>query len=580
MGVVGARQSLAGDFSGHIRRRLRLANEHAGHADGETDQTEPYVCEGCRRTVSAVEQPWWRDAVCYEIYVRSFADGDGDGVGDLPGIRSRLPYLAGLGVDALWLTPFYPSPLADGGYDVADYRGVHPLFGNLTDLETLVREAHELGLRVLIDLVPNHSSTEHPWFRAALAGGPGAQERERYIFRPGRGPSGQYPPNNWTSVFGGPAWTRVTEPDGRPGEWYLHLFAPEQADLNWRDDDVRRDFAQVLRHWLDLGVDGFRVDVAMGLVKEWGLPDAPDEIQHPSFDGYVGPSPIWGQPEVHEIYREWRQILDSYPGERIAVAEAWAEGPKDLARYVRPDELHQAFNFAWQLAPWSAAAFRRVIEESLHATSLVGAPTTWVLSSHDAARHRTRYGDGCRGLARARAAALTTLALPGCTYLYQGEELGLPEVTDLPEAALQDPIWERSGYTDRGRDGCRVPIPWTGAEPPFGFTDDGVQPWLPMPRPWAPLTVAAQSGDPDSTLEFYRTALRMRRELPALGNGSLDWLDTPPDTLGFTREPSFACLLNCGEAPVKLPGGSTVLLSSGALDGNLLPPDTAAWLHT
>lgn len=534
--------------------------------------------------------PWWRDAVFYEIYIRSFADGNGDGVGDLLGVRSRLQYLCDLGVDAIWLTPFYTSPMADHGYDVADYRAVDPLFGDLAQIDALLAAARERGLRVIVDLVPNHTSDQHEWFREALAAGPRSPERERYMFRPGRGASGELPPNNWTSRFGGPAWERVTEPDGQPGEWYLHLFAPEQPDLNWRNPEVVEEFDDVLRFWLDRGVDGFRIDVAHGLFKEPGLPDTENGL-HPSMLGYVGPSPMWNQPEVHGVYRRWRRILDSYDDSRMAVAEAWAQDSEDLARYVRPDELNQAFNFAFLQAPWSAAALRDVVNESIQATAGVGAATTWVLSNHDVARHVTRYGDGELGRRRARAALLFMLALPGSVYLYQGEELGLPEVADLPEEALADPIWERSGHTERGRDGCRVPLPWSGTQPPYGFTSEDVQPWLPMPECWSTLTVAAQSEDPDSMLSLYRTALRARKDHPALGNGTLHWLEAcrdgwsggesgtqGPHALAFAREPGLVCAINCGDTPVALPEHQGMLLASEHLDNDKLPPNTAVWL--
>ncbi|WP_327413627.1 alpha-amylase family glycosyl hydrolase [Streptomyces sp. NBC_01233] len=401
---------------------------------------------------------WWRDAVIYQVYVRSFADSDGDGVGDLRGVRSRLPHLARLGVDAVWLTPFYVSPQADGGYDVVDYRAVDPLFGDLSDADELVRAAHEQGLRVIVDVVPNHTSAQHPWFRAALAGDPAA--RARYLFRPGRGADGSEPPNDWESIFGGPAWTRVAAPAGdggtsQPeagGEWYLHLFAPEQPDLDWDHPEVAAEFASVLRFWLDLGVDGFRVDVAHGMVKAAGLPDIGRGAQATLIG--TEPLPFFDQDGVHEIHRGWRRLLDSYEGDRIGVAEAWAPTSERLALYVRPDELHQAFNFRFLNCPWDPAAMRTVIDESLAATTSVGAPTTWVLSNHDVVRHVTRYGGGARGLARARAAALLMLALPGSAYLYQGEELGLPEVLDLPDESRRDPAFRR---------GRRRQIP--GAEP-------------------------------------------------------------------------------------------------------------------
>ncbi|KUJ70554.1 alpha-glucosidase, partial [Streptomyces albus subsp. albus] len=364
---------------------------------------------------------WWRDAVIYQVYVRSFADSDGDGIGDLRGARARLPHLARLGVDAVWLTPFYASPQADGGYDVADYRAVDPLFGDLQDADDLVRAAHGLGLRVIVDVVPNHTSDRHPWFTEALADRPGGPARARYHFQPGRGPGGTLPPNDWESVFGGPAWTRVPGPDGSPGgtppgfaggtptrsktggEWYLHLFAPEQPDLNWDCPEVAEEFASVLRFWLDLGVDGFRVDVAHGMVKAAGLPDIGVREQAKLIGAQV--LPFFDQDGVHEIHRSWRRLLDSYPGQRIGVAEAWAPSPERLALYVRPDELHQAFNFQFLRCPWDAAAMRAVIDESLAATTSVGAPTTWVLSNHDVVRHATRYAEDSpeQGLRRARA---------------------------------------------------------------------------------------------------------------------------------------------------------------------------------
>ncbi|MEU6315343.1 alpha-amylase family glycosyl hydrolase [Streptomyces sp. NPDC047014] len=807
---------------------------------------------------------WWRDAVIYQVYVRSFADSDGDGIGDLRGVRSRLPHLARLGVDAVWLTPFYVSPQADGGYDVADYRAVDPLFGDLADAEELVRAAHALGLRVIVDVVPNHTSERHPWFLAALAGEPGA--RERYLFRRGRGADGALPPNDWESIFGGPAWTRVAD-----GDWYLHLFAPEQPDLDWTCPEVAAEFDSVLRFWLDLGVDGFRIDVAHGMVKAEGLPDIGRGAQATLIGSE--PLPFFDQDGVHEIHRAWRRLLDSYEGARIGVAEAWAPTSERLALYVRPDELHQAFNFRFLTCPWAPDAIRTVIDESLSATTSVGAPTTWVLSNHDVVRHVTRYGDGPQGLSRARAAALLMLALPGSAYLYQGEELGLPEVLDLPPTTRQDPAFRRGrrgpsepkartettpsprpeaeptpeaqpttppsprpapeangprpnpaipepepaaapgprpapeangralasagrapephpapevdtrrdgapswpeggqaagqapgpriapeadspstattgplpgtapeaepapwphptpeadgralatagrqpgagpeatpgprpapeahgqapaatgpeaglclaepelvpaahltpayepaarteacatapapgtpllsitvstypapegglntsprpaaeaegghaagrapapeartprpevGVTGRGvdhphaapeadgqdgmRDGCRVPLPWEGGEPPYGFGAGGS--WLPQPAGWAALSVAAQTGDPHSTLELYRAALELRRALPGLGAPEagnpadprgMHWEPAPDGVLLFTR-PGFACTVNTRPEPVELPAPGRPVLSSAPVetDGRTvrLPADSCTW---
>ncbi|MGN9845370.1 glycoside hydrolase family 13 protein [Nonomuraea sp. H19] len=496
--------------------------------------------------------PWWRDAVVYEIYVRSFADASGDGVGDLAGVRDRLPYLRRLGVDAIWLTPFYPSPMADHGYDVADYRGVDQLFGTLDDFDALVADAHEHGLRVLVDIVPNHSSAEHPWFQAALRG----EGRDRYIFREEI--------NNWQSTFGGPAWTQVAD-----GQYYLHLFAPGQPDFNWRNPEVHREFLDILRFWLDRGVDGFRIDVAMGLYKAHGLPDVADQ-------SFMSVSPVWGQPEVHGVYRDWRRLLNSYQGERMAVGEVWTDSPQDLALYVRPDELHQSFNFAWLQAPWSPTAFKKVIDDTLASVPFA----TWVLSNHDVVRHRTRYGtaDPGTGLARANAALLTMLALPGSAYLYQGEELGLPEVTDLPAEARQDPVFFQSEGKLPGRDGCRVPIPWTVDPPSYGFSPGGGAPWLPQPETFAELSVEKQEGDSGSTLEFYRKALICRRDLVRSIPYTLEWLESPEGAIFFTRGP-LVCAINCGTGPVRLPEHDSVLLASGPLKRGLLPPDTAVWLR-
>ncbi len=533
---------------------------------------------------------WWRSAVIYQVYLRSFADGTGDGIGDIAGIRDRLPYLASLGVDALWINPWYPSPMADGGYDVADYRAVEPLFGSLDDATALIREAHEHGLRVLLDLVPNHTSDQHTWFQQALASPAGSAARARYLFRDGQGPDGAEPPNDWRSVFGGRAWTR--EP-GPAGQWFLHLFAPEQPDLDWTNDEVRQDVEQTLRFWFDRDVDGFRIDVAHGLVKAPGLPD----VGAPT-GGFMtdrgGDHPHWDRDEVHEVYRSWRAVADSYDPPRVFVAEAWVPQPARLAAYVRADELHTAFNFDFLVAPWWAPALRRAIDGTLRDHEAVGAPATWVLANHDVAREVSRYArpqsdqplrslqdlvgspkDLELGRRRAAAAALLMLALPGGAYVYQGQELGLEEVEDLPDEVLADPTWERSRHHDRGRDGCRVPLPWSGQQPPYGF---GGEAWLPQPLHWADLTVAAQDGRSGSFLELYRTALRVRRATPALGDGTLAWVDSGADVLHFRRSPGFACVVNLGGVPVPLPDGE-LLLASGPLDAHgALPADTAAWV--
>lgn len=531
---------------------------------------------------------WWRSAAIYQVYPRSFADGNGDGVGDVAGIRARLSHLHDLGVDAIWFSPWYASPMADAGYDVADYRDIDPIFGTLAEVEDLIAEAHALGLRVIVDIVPNHCSDQHAWFRAAVAAGPGSPERARFHFRPGLGPAGELPPNDWQSNFGGPGWTRV--PDG---EWYFHMFAPEQPDLNWANPEVVEEFDDILRFWLDRGVDGFRIDVAHGLVKADGLPDI---ASLPAGSG----KPYEDQAGVHEIYRRWRRIADSYTTadptrERVFVGEIVGPGPEGFARYLRPDELHSAFNFDFLFCPWESDRLRAVIDATNASHALVGAPPTWVLSNHDTTRHVTRlgragdtgfsFGDRREGVPtdlelgtrRARAAALLSMALPGGVYVYQGDELGLWEVEDLDDDLRQDPIWERSGHVERGRDGCRVPLPWSGHQPPFGFSGDladAADPWLPQPGGWKDLTVEAEAGDPASMLSLYRAALRIRR---GLADAPMTWLEAPETVLAFARG-GLLCAVNLGDDPVPLVAHAGVLLASGPLAGGLLPPDTAVWL--
>ncbi len=537
---------------------------------------------------------WYRSAVTYQLYLRSFADSDGDGLGDIGGIRSRLPYLTALGVDAVWVNPWYPSPQADGGYDVADYRDVHPPFGDLAQARALIGEAHAAGLKVLLDIVPNHTSDEHPWFRAARAAAPGSAERARYIFRPGTGENGELPPNDWQSVFGGSAWQRV----GASGEWYLHLFDPKQPDLNWDNPQVRAEFESVLRFWFDLGADGFRIDVAHGLIKDPELPSLNLTDQQLLGRVRTADHPYWDRPGVLEVWQEWRKVGDSYDPPKVFVAEAWVQSSARLAEYLRPERLHTAFDFELMRSRWHAKELRDTARASLEAHDSVGAPVMWTLSNHDVTRHVTRLGrpqrrsadedqhawpegetDLLLGTRRARAAILYVLALPGGVYLYQGEELGLPEVEDLPEELLQDPTWERSGHTQRGRDGCRVPIPWTRSGPSFGFGDAAG--WLPQPAGWGDLSVEAEDADHGSMLSLYRAALRLRRELPQLGagGGPLVWTGEEDQVLGLTRGRGFICLLNTGEVAVPLPPGR-VVLSSSPTEGALLPPDAAAWIVT
>jgi alpha-glucosidase len=549
---------------------------------------------------------WWRSAVIYQIYPRSFADSNGDGIGDLRGITNRLDSLADLGVDAIWLSPFYTSPQHDAGYDVADYVDVDPLFGTLSDFDAMLARAHELGLKVIVDLVPNHTSWEHEWFKAALAAPEGSPERDRYMFRDGLGENGEIPPNNWQSVFGGPMWERTTNADGTPGQWYLHIFDVSQPDLNWDNPWVREQMLGVLRFWLDRGVDGFRVDVAHGLIKEAGLPDYTPPADagsmgggstslEPDIDADDAPTPpYWAQDGVHEIYRSWHEVLDEYEGDRVLCAEAWVAPLTKLARWVRPDEMQQAFNFTYLEAAWDASELRTVINSSLHAFGGVGAPSTWVLSNHDVVRHASRLalsadnlqGDGigpkspglpdtALGLRRARAATALMLALPGSSYVYQGEELGLPEAIYLPDEARQDPTWFRTKGERYGRDGCRVPIPWEAGKPSYGFGPTTAS-WLPQPTDWDVYSRDSQAGMPGSTLELYKLALSLRAQ-HELGVGSIDWLPGyGDDVIAFTNG-AVTVVSNIGSVPVELPAGE-VLLASESVSEGVLPVDTTVWL--
>jgi len=554
------------------------------------------------------QRPWWSDTVGYQVYIRSFADSDGDGIGDLNGITAHLGYLELLGIQTIWITPFYPSPMADAGYDVSDPRNVDPNFGTLEDFDRLVSEVRRHGLRLVIDLVPNHTSSAHPWFQEALRAGAGTGARDRYLFRGGRGPEGNLPPNNWASIFGGPAWTRVAD-----GQWYLHLFDPAQPDLNWRNADVRDDLRATLEFWLERGVDGFRIDVAHGMAKPADLPDAP--AGPAAFDpaGFVlasnqaaaeaaaevaaggegqledlagqqgavvpiaqgGRDPRFDDDGVHDVHRFIRSVLDRYPG-RMTVGEVWVGDPQRYAHYLRPDELFQAFNFAILEAPFESQALRDAIESSLTSAASVGSLPVWTMSNHDKIRSVTRYGDGELGLARARAALLMELALPGSVYLYNGEELGLPSV-DIPDDALRDPTWNRSGHTERGRDNCRLPLPWEGNEAPFGFSTTAST-WLPVPVEYGALTVEAQLEDPSSTLSLVRRALELRSTRAEFRGDDLEWYGAPDRCFAFRRPGGLVCVLNTGNEPVPLPPGGVLLASADLDEQGRLPGSAGAWL--
>jgi alpha-glucosidase len=540
----------------------------------------------------SADAEWWRQAVVYQIYPRSFADSDGNGLGDLRGVTSRVSYLAALGVDAVWLSPFYPSALADGGYDVDDYRAVDPRLGTLADFDEMTARLHARKIKVIVDIVPNHTSSRHAWFREAVAAPAGSPARDRYIFRAGRGPDGSRPPSDWVSMFGGQVWTRV--PDG---QWYLHLFTAEQPDLNWANREVRDDFLTTLRFWSDRGVDGFRVDVAHGLAKNLTEPLESLPVQGDITDGSLPPGshPLWDRDEVHDIYAEWRRVFNEYDPPRSAVAEAWVH-PSRRSRYASPDGLGQAFNFDLLNASWTAGELLRVITDNLSDAQRQGSSTTWVLSNHDVVRHATRYGlppedrhartwlltggasprlDRGLGLRRARAAILLMLALPGSAYLYQGEELGLHEVPDIPPDMIQDPVFSRSRGAEKGRDGCRVPLPWTAGGTSFGFGPGAAH--LPQPAWFGPLSVEAQERDPASTLSLYRGALHWRHRLQTAAE-NMEWLPgTNGQVLHFARSGGWRCVTNFGPGPVPLPDG-TLILTSAPVDGPQLPADTTAWL--
>jgi alpha-glucosidase len=559
-------------------------------------------------------RPWWVDATVYQIYVRSFADSDGDGRGDLAGIIDRLDHLSSLGVDAIWMTPCYPSPQLDHGYDVADYFDIEPTYGTLETFDSLVADCGRRGIKVMMDVVPNHCSSRHAWFQAALAAAPGSHERSRFYFRDGRGDGGESPPNNWKSIFGGPAWTRTTDADGAPGQWYLHTFAPAQPDFDWDSPDVGDHFDAMLRFWFDRGVEGFRVDAVTVLGKAPGLPDAPGvsadvpENELASRNPY---STFW--PTAHDVWRRWRALIDVYDAEHpgrqlVAVGEAYTPRRPDLLLdYVRPDEFHQAFCFDLMMCPWEAGLMRQTVDAVHDPHVAAGAALTWTLNNHDVQRAVTRYGradatspdswtgnnllytdspvDLQMGTRRARAMVTMVAALPGAMYLYQGEELGLPEVLDLPFEARQDPIVVQTEGRTLGRDGCRVPLPWTDdATTAFGFSSVPLQPghhaWMPQPAGWDAYALDRQQHDPAAMLGHYRRMVATRRTLEAAS--PLEWVSAGDGVLAFTRGDALI-LMNVldDDAPVaaSLVGERTIALSSvfGHDDPTVLPGNCCAW---
>ncbi len=553
---------------------------------------------------------WWRSAVVYQVYVRSFADNNGDGIGDLAGITGKLTHLRQLGVEAIWLTPCYPSPQLDHGYDVADYFDIEPDYGTLDDFDALVDAASGHGIRVLMDVVPNHCSSQHPWFLEALAAEPGSPERDRFYFREGKGKGGSEPPNNWRAVFGGSAWARESGP---AGQWYLATFTPWQPDFNWGNQDVIEHFDRMLTFWFDRGVEGFRID-AVGVVgKEPGLPDAdPPEAGVADTDVWAKNPYTVFHPSAHKVWRHWRKVIDSYqadhPGRDLfTISEAYTNDRPDVfAKYMGGDEFHQSFAFDVMLAPWDAGSYRHAVDQVLDTLATVNETPSWTLNNHDTQRIVTRLGranatdtksytgnnlvyveapvDVELGTRRARAAIAFAAALPGAFYLYQGEELGLPEVLDLPAEARQDPIFAQTEGREIGRDGCRVPMPWTvDSSGSFGFSavPAPADPWMPTPIGWGSYGADAQANDPQSMLWWYRSIFSTRRNL----TGALVWLDSQHDNVLVFSRGDLVIAANFGSEPVTLPDDVVakrgVLLSSSLSQhtATRLPADCCVWLR-
>jgi alpha-glucosidase len=538
---------------------------------------------------------WWRQAVIYQIYPRSFKDSNGDGLGDIKGITSQVQYLQSLNIDAIWLSPFYPSALADGGYDVDDYRDVDPKLGTLADFDELLEKLHHADIRVFVDIVPNHSSNRHIWFQEAIDSPPGSPARNRYIFRDGKGANGELPPTNWISHFAPSAWSHESTQGGKGNQWYCHLFAPEQPDFNWDNTEVEEEFLKTLKFWADRGVDGFRIDVAHMMKKDLSEPlkDVPEPV---TLDSRVpGNEILFDRDEVHEVFKSWRKLFNQYNPPRVAVAEAWAK-PENVHRYASPDELGQAFNFDLLLADFDAATYREIVTRNIATATKHGSSSTWVFSNHDQVRPTTRYGlpkganliafknsdgrseklDINRGINASIAAQMFALALPGCTYIYQGEELGLPEAVEIPEDQIQDPQYLRNNKIDKGRDGCRVPLPWTRNGSSFGFGSAGAH--LPQPALFAEYSVEAESGVADSPLEIFRKALALRKDL--VTTEELSWHETGnPELLHFSRPNGWHCLTNFGQALVALPEGLRTIHSSQPLKDMELPGATTVWMR-
>jgi len=539
---------------------------------------------------SESSQHWWHKAVLYQVYLRSFADANDDGVGDIAGLISRLPYIKDLGVDAVWISPWYASPMLDGGYDVRDYVDTDPLFGSLEDVQTLIDTSHRLGLRVVLDFVANHCSSQHPWFQSALSSPVGSKERDWFYFKDGQGEGGNEPPNDWKSIFGGPAWTRSKNLDGTPGQWYFHLFDSSQPDLNWKNEEVLIQFDDILRFWFDRGVDGCRLDAVSAIGKDDDYRDmgfAPDHLYRPDI---WGPVPFYDAEGVHDVIRRWRRVAREYPTEKFLVGEVVVRDVDRLARYLRRDELQSALSFDLSKIVWDADAFRQMIN-TLHGACFERFSwMTWTLSSHDEKRTVSRYsqdgpaegvlGDATpMGHRRARAAYLLALALPGSACIYQGEELGLWEVVDIHEDRLQDPIYFRTGKQELGRDGCRVPLPWEKDGPSLGFSTRQ-DTWLPQPPRWADVSVATQLSDASSTLHFFRSVLALRSTLLNDDEWAVEWEPSPTGVLILRRGPDIRCVVNFSGEPFLIGDDEDLLVSSSPLtDERTIGVNDGAWLR-